>query len=87
MLSREWVKKHRLIKEFLDQCSSSSVRVSDVAKKLGMDQRTARAHLEVMEIDGFGAFTEENKTTFCRREAIKQLAIKFSELAKSLGPE
>jgi len=87
MLSREWVNKHRLIKEFLDQFSPSCIRVSDLAKKLRMDPRTTKAHLEVMEVDGYGAFTDDNKTTFCRREAIKELAIKFSELAKSLEPQ
>lgn len=45
---------------------SSCVPLSELAKELDMDSRTVKKHLEIMEIDGYGKFSDaDKKHIFC----------------------
>lgn len=83
-MSRKWVRRHGCVKEYLDSCDCSCVKISDLAKNLQIDPRTARAHLEVMQVDRVGAFTDEEKTVFCRPEAIERIGERLIELAREM---
>jgi predicted transcriptional regulator len=50
------------------------VSISKLATELGMDQRTVRAHLKIIEIDHAGVFTDSDERQFCTREGIILLA-------------
>jgi len=86
-MSREWVRRHQRLKEVIDSSKGSCIDVNKLAKKLDIDPRTARAHLEVMELDRVGAFIGDNKSVFCQPEAIEGLAKRYGELAKKLRPK
>ena len=86
-MSQKWVKRHQRVKKFLDEYDSPCISISTLAKELGMDPRTARAHLEVMQVDRVGAFTDDSKNVFCRKEVIAEFARRFTELAKKLEYE
>ena len=70
--------KHKQIREKLVELTSGSeracVNVSQLASRLGMDIRTLRAHLEIMEVDCAGVFMDETKRQFCTKEGIAVLA-------------
>ena len=57
------------------------VDVSQLARQLGMDVRTVRAHLEIMEEDSVGVFMDSTKKVFCTKEGVALLAnvLKLSE--------
>jgi hypothetical protein len=50
------------------------VDVSQLAYRLGMDVRTVRAHLAIMEVDSVGVFVDSTKKQFCTKEGIALLA-------------
>ena len=75
---RDYIAKHTIIRkkliETLDTSGSGCVDVAQLACHLGMDVRTVRSHLEVMEVDSIGVFVDPNKKQFCTREGISLLA-------------
>jgi len=75
---RDYIAKHRQIRnKLLDLAREGGfacVEVSQLASKLGMDIRTVRAHLKVMEVDTLGVFTDPTQKQFCTKEGISILA-------------
>ena len=39
-----------------------SVEINDLSKKLEMDPRTVKNHLDIMEMDGYGLFVNDKPT-------------------------
>ena len=48
--------------------------VSKIAAELGMDHRTVRAHLKILEIYNAGVFVDPEEKEFCTKEGITLLA-------------
>jgi len=61
---RRWVERHRRIRKFLEEYPRSYILVNSAARKLGMDPRNLRIHLEIMEMHGVGTFLETSKGLF-----------------------
>lgn len=81
---RDYVVRHERIRsklmEMAQKCGSGCLSISKVAAELGMDQRTVRAHLKILEMDHVGVFADSEEKQFCTREGLTLLANK-------LGPE
>jgi predicted transcriptional regulator len=75
---RDYLTTHRRIRnkliEIVNSTGSGCVDVSQLAYRLGMDVRTVRAHLEIMEVDSAGVFVDSEKKQFCTKEGIALLA-------------
>ena len=82
---RDYLATHKRIRNKLIEIVNSTGRgcidVSWLAYQLGMDVRTVRAHLEIMELDSVGVFTDSTKKQFCTKEGVALLAnaLKLSE--------
>ena len=48
--------------------------VAKIAAEVGMDQRTVRAHLKIMEVDSCGLFIDPTEKQFCTKDGIALLA-------------
>jgi len=81
----DYLAKHKRIRDELinsiNDAGRGCVDVSQFASRLGMDVRTVRAHLEVMEVDSMGVFIDSSKKQFCTKQGIALLAntLKISE--------
>jgi hypothetical protein len=75
---RDYISKHQQIKDKLIDLTRDNKRacfdVIKLANGLGMDIRTVRAHLKVMEIDMVGFFMDAGEKQFCTKEGIALLA-------------
>jgi predicted transcriptional regulator len=75
---RDYVTRHQQIRDKLlsmvKESSCGCFQVSRIAAELGMDQRTIRAHLKILEIDKAGIFLDAEAKEFCTREGLKLLA-------------
>ena len=75
---RDYLARHRRIKgkltETIDSTGHACVDVSQLAHHLGMDIRTVRAHLEIMEVDAAGVFVDSAQKLFCTKEGVALLA-------------
>jgi len=60
--------------EMVNSTGRACIDVSQLAYRLGMDMRTVRAHLEIMEVDSAGVFMDSTKKQFCTKEGIALLA-------------
>ncbi|MFC1931545.1 hypothetical protein ACFLXJ_05035 [Chloroflexota bacterium] len=83
---RGYLAKHKRVRDKLIETVSGTTRracvdVSQLARQLGMDVRTVRAHLEIMEVDSTGVFMDSTKKVFCTKEGVALLAnvLKLSE--------
>jgi hypothetical protein len=78
---REYVDKHELIMRKLIQMAEESgsgcVSVHQIAVELGMDQRTVKGHLKIMEIHNAGVFVDPKEKEFCTKEGLILLAKKI----------
>jgi hypothetical protein len=67
----KYTEDHLKVKETIEKIKketsgSKCVIISELAKEIEMDPRLLRKHLEVMEIDGFGHFSDPKKRhIFC----------------------
>ena len=74
MTPTKYAEDHLKIKEMIEKFKketegSSCVIVSELAKEIEMDPRLLRKHLEVMEIDGYGHFSNRKKRhLFCSKK-------------------
>lgn len=75
---RAYLARHKRIRGKLIDIAQSTgrgcVNVSELANRLGVDIRTVRAHLEIMEVDSAGVFVDSSKKQFCTKEGITLLA-------------
>ena len=75
---RDYLARHRRINSTLVETIKSTghacVDVSQLAQQLGMDIRTVRAHLEIMEVDSAGVFMDSAQKLFCTKEGVALLA-------------
>jgi hypothetical protein len=75
---RDYLARHKRIRDQLIETVKDTGRgcvdVSQLAYRLGMDVRTVRAHLEIMELDSAGIFVDSTKKQFCTKEGISLLA-------------
>ncbi len=80
-LHRSYVIKHEQIasklKELSEKCDCACLPVSKLAAELGIDERTVRAHLRIMQIHGVGVFNDPSEREFCTKEGIALLARKL----------
>ena len=78
---RDYVTKHEQIRnkltEMIKEAGCGCFPVSKIAVELGMDQRTVRAHLKILEVDNAGVFADTEEKEFCTREGITLLAKKL----------
>ena len=75
---RDYIARHEQIWnkliEMAEQSERGCIKVSKIATELGMDQRTVRAHLKIIEVDNAGVFVDSDEKEFCTREGIALLA-------------
>lgn len=75
---REYTARHEKIVaklvEMVAQSGYACFPISKLATELGMDQRTVRGHLKIIEIDNAGAFMDPEEKQFCTKEGIALLA-------------
>ena len=75
---RDYIAKHTQIREkpidLTRENKHSCVDIAQLASKLGMDTRTVRAHLKIMEVDTVGVFMDPDEKQFCLKEGIVPLA-------------
>jgi hypothetical protein len=75
---RDYLDRHRKIRNILidtvNRTGRGCVDIAQLASRLGMDVRTVRAHLEIMEVDSAGLFVDSTKKQFCTKEGIALLA-------------
>lgn len=78
---RDYVTKHEQIRnkltEMIKEGGYGCFPVSKIAVELGMDQRTVRAHLKILEVDNAGVFADPEEKEFCTKEGITLLAKKL----------
>jgi len=75
---RDYTIKHQKIvnklMEMAAEGDSGCFSISRLAIELGMDQRTVRAHLKIIEMDHGGIFTDPDEKQFCTKEGVILLA-------------
>ena len=75
---QDYLAKHKQIRnkllELVSEGEHACVDVSQLASQLGMDVRTVRAHLRIMEVDAMGVFMDSSEKQFCTKEGIALLA-------------
>ena len=78
---REYIDKHEQIMskllQMVEETGSGCISVHQIAVELGMDQRTVKSHLKIMEIHNAGVFADPNEKEFCTREGLVMLAKKI----------
>jgi len=71
---RDYTARHERIRNKLIEMANDSAcgcfSVPKIAVALGMDQRTVRAHLKIIEIDNAGVFLDPEEKEFCTREGL-----------------
>ena len=84
---QNYISKHQRIRNKLVELTTENERacfdVPQLASQLGMDIRTVRSHLRIMELDAVGVFTDLSEKQFCTKEGIALLAnmLKLNEKA------
>ena len=75
---QDYLSRHKRIRDKLIDIVNSSghgcVNVSELCYRLGMDIRTVKAHLEIMEVDSMGVFMDSAKKQFCTKKGVVLLA-------------
>ena len=75
---QDYLTRHAQIRnKLLDMVKTSEhacFEVAKIASELGMDQRTVRSHLKIMELDNCGLFVDPGNKEFCPKEGIALLA-------------
>ena len=74
--------KYKLIEKFREH-GYGCFSVTKLAAELGMDQRTVRDHLKILELDNFGVFVDPDGREFCTREGISLIAKKLGLTEKA----
>ena len=75
---RDYISTHTQIKKKLVELTRENkcacVDVTQLASRLGMDTRTVRSHLKIMEVDAVGVFMDRDEKQFCTKEGVSVLA-------------
>ena len=75
---RDYIARHEQIvnelTEMAKESDSACFAVAKIAARLGMDQRTVRAHLKLIEVNNVGVFMDPEQKEFCTREGVALLA-------------
>lgn len=75
---RDYTIRHqKIVGKLTELCHDTNYAcfsVPKLAAELGMDQRTVRAHLKIIEIDNAGVFLDPEEREFCTREGLIRLA-------------
>jgi len=86
--NRDYTIRHERIvgklMEMAQECNCGCFPVPKLAVALGMDQRTVRAHLRIIEIDNGGVFLDPDEKQFCTKEGLLLLA---NRLGLDICPE
>ncbi len=64
----------RELTEMAKESDSGCFSVAKIAARVGMDHRTVRAHLKIIELDNVGVFVDPELKEFCTRDGIIMLA-------------
>ncbi len=64
--------------EMAEESDRGCIKISKIASELGMDQRTVRAHLKIIEVHNAGVFVDSYEKEFCTKEGIALLAKRMS---------
>ena len=87
---RDYIAKHQQIRnklvDLVREGEFACVEVSQLASKLGMDIRTVRAHLKIMEVDAVGVFMDPAEKQFCTKEGVAVLANMLKSKEKADEP-
>jgi hypothetical protein len=51
-----------------------ALMLPQLASHLGMDTRTVKSHLKIMEVDAVGVFMDPDEKQFCTKEGVALLA-------------
>jgi len=75
---RDYVARHEQIRnklmEMAKKCDCGCFSVAKIAAELGMDQRTIRSHLKIIEVHNAGVFADRDEKEFCTKEGVILLA-------------
>jgi len=73
----EYLRTHKKIKDRIrkktKEESHACIKVDDIAKELKIDSKTVKIHLDIMEIDGVGSYSDKNQKVFCSLEGVEKL--------------
>lgn len=77
--SREYVEKHRQVKKKIEEISSecACIPTRRLSEELKMDERTVKAHLEILEMHKVGTYLDSNRKVFCTANGVKKIADKL----------
>ena len=87
---RDYIAKHEQIwnklVEMVEKSGAGCIKVSKIATELGMDQRTVKAHLKIIEVHNAGVFVDFDEKEFCTKEGVALLAkrMRLTETADEL---
>lgn len=75
---RDYIARHEQIwnklMKMAEESNRGCIQVSKIASELGMDHRTVRAHLKIIEVHNAGVFVDSDEKEFCTKEGIALLA-------------
>ncbi len=75
---RDYIARHvqivNKLVEMVKESGSGCISVTKIADALGMDQRTVRAHLKIIEVNHAGVFADREEKEFCTKEGVTLLA-------------
>jgi DNA-binding transcriptional ArsR family regulator len=76
--NKDYVDRHQKIVskliDLVEEYDCACLPVSKLATEVGMDQRTVRTHLKIIEIHHAGVFVDGDDREFCTREGVASLA-------------
>ena len=79
--NKDYVDRHqKIVNKLLDLVAEhdcACLPVSKLATEVGMDQRTVRTHLKIIEIHYAGVFVDGDDREFCTKEGVASLARKM----------
>jgi DNA-binding transcriptional ArsR family regulator len=79
--NKDYVDRHeRIVNKLIEMAvkdDCACLPVSKLATEVGMDQRTVRTHLKIIEMHHAGVFVDGDDREFCTKEGIASLAKKL----------
>lgn len=86
---RDYASRHERVvqklMEMVEEKGCACFPVSKLAAELGMDQRTVRNHLKIIEIDNAGVFMDPDDKQFCTKEGVALLAKRLGMIGMITG--